>query len=98
MSFAGSLIETARGRAGLSQAQLARLAGTSQSAIALYEAGKRSPSMETLERVLAGAGFEMRARLEMIDDHDQVLARWFETVPADERHRFRSGQRDRLNR
>jgi uncharacterized protein len=96
VTFASSLIRTARGRAGLTQAELGRRAGTSQSAVALYEAGTRSPTMDTLERILAAAGFELRARLELLDDHDEVLARWFETLPDGERERFHSEQRERL--
>ena len=96
MSFAGSLIETARTRNGLSQAALARLAGTSQSAIAVYEAGTRSPTLATLERILRAAGFELRARLEPIDDHDAVLDRWLATLPAAARSEFEEAQAARV--
>jgi len=51
-----TLIREARGRAGLSQAQLARRAKTSQSAIARYEAGAATPTLTTLERILAASG------------------------------------------
>src|SRR5262245_58653184 len=51
---AGSLIRSARQQQGLSQSELARRAGTSQSAVARIESGRTSPTVETLER-LAGA-------------------------------------------
>jgi predicted nucleotidyltransferase/DNA-binding XRE family transcriptional regulator len=50
------LIREARSRAGLSQAQLAGRAKTSQSAIARYEAGAATPTLATLERILAASG------------------------------------------
>lgn len=98
MSLASGLVETARIRADLTQAELAERAETSQPAIALYEAGRRSPSLETLERILRAAGYEMRIRLEPIDDHDEVLERWLATVPIRERRRFAREQRQRIGR
>ena len=55
MSY-GSSIRAARTRAGLSQTDLARLAHTSQPAIARYETGAANPSLPTLERLLAVTG------------------------------------------
>ena len=52
---AGDLIRDARIRAKLSQAALADRAKTSQPAIARYEAGAASPSLSTLERILAAS-------------------------------------------
>lgn len=51
-----SLIRGARERAHLTQAELAARAGTSQPAISRYEAGTASPSVETLDRLLASMG------------------------------------------
>jgi hypothetical protein len=45
-----------------------------QSVIARIESGARQPTLPTLERILAGAGYEARYRLAPIDDHDSVLA------------------------
>lgn len=53
---AASLIRRARERAGLAQADLAKRAGTSQSAIARYERGVAQPSLLTLERLLNACG------------------------------------------
>jgi len=52
----GQSIRAVRTRAGLSQADLARLAHTSQPAIARYETGAATPSLATLERLLAATG------------------------------------------
>jgi transcriptional regulator with XRE-family HTH domain len=57
------LLRTARTRAGLSQRDLARRAGTAQSVVARIEQGATSPTWETLSRLLAAAGFELEARL-----------------------------------
>lgn len=46
----------ARRRAGLTQTELARRAGTSQAAISAYESGAKEPSMATLDRLLGVAG------------------------------------------
>ena len=53
----------ARRRAGLTQGELARRAGTSQSAVARLERGTSSPTLATLERLVRGAGFELRLSL-----------------------------------
>lgn len=58
-----SLILEARRRAGLSQGDLARRAGTSQSAVARLERGHSSPSLATLERLVGAAGFDLRLEL-----------------------------------
>lgn len=59
MAAAGSLLRDARQRAGLSQVELARRAGVTQSVVSAYESGARQPSMPTLERLIAAAGFEL---------------------------------------
>ena len=55
----GLLISKARTNSGLTQAELATRAGTSQAAIARYESDRVSPSVSTLERVLRAAGEEL---------------------------------------
>ena len=62
----------ARRKAGMTQAELAARAATSQAAISAYESGRRSPSVETLSRVLQAAGFDLRMRLAPPDDHDRT--------------------------
>jgi uncharacterized protein len=58
-----ALIRRARTAAGLSQAELAMRAGTSQPALARYETGVTLPTLPTLERVLSACG----RRLELSD-------------------------------
>lgn len=81
-SWAGNLIRLARHDSGLSQRDLARRAGTSQAAIATYEAGKRSPTLDTLARIVRAAGRDMRIRIEPLENHDEWLARYEATLPA----------------
>ncbi len=54
-----SLLREARAAAGLSQAELARRAGVTQSVISVYEGGHRQPSVATLSALVAATGFEL---------------------------------------
>lgn len=81
-TWAANLITLARRQRGLSQRQLAAKAATSQAAIAAYESGRRSPSLETLARIVRAAGLDLRIRLEPLDDHDDWLARYEASLPA----------------
>ncbi len=56
MILSAKLIREARAAAGLTQADLASRAGTSQPAIAAYESGHKIPTVATLERLLGAAG------------------------------------------
>ena len=79
---AGLLVREARARTGWSQRELARRAGTSQSVVARIEAGRTKPGSETLGRLLAAAGFELRTELvplpvvetHMLEDVARILA------------------------
>ncbi|MDX6284681.1 MAG: hypothetical protein QOG53_166 [Frankiales bacterium] len=64
----GDLIKEARRRAGLTQAELAARAGTTQSAIARWEAGAVSPSFDTVRRLLRLCGFHLNVALEPWDE------------------------------
>lgn len=69
------LVRDARLAAGLSQRALARRAGTSQPAIARYERGVATPSLETLQRLVAACGQRLRLSTEAIPEaHDVKLA------------------------
>ena len=57
------LLRTARQRRGLSQAELAVRAGTSQPVISAYERGRRNPTTGTLRRPIAAAGESLELRL-----------------------------------
>lgn len=59
---AAQLIRLARTRHGLSQAELAKRAGTSQPVISAYERGRRDPTTGTLRRLLAAAGERLELR------------------------------------
>lgn len=54
-----SFIRTARRAAGLTQAELARRAGTSQATLSTYERGRQSPSLNVTSRILAAAGYDL---------------------------------------
>jgi predicted nucleotidyltransferase/DNA-binding XRE family transcriptional regulator len=64
---AATLIRTTRESAGLSQGALAARAGTSQPAVSRYESGASSPSVETLDRLLAVMG----VRLDLVAERSQ---------------------------
>lgn len=76
-----NLIKLARHDAGLSQRELARRAGTSQAAIAAYESGRRSPSLETLARIVRAAGQDLRIQVVAYDDHDDAMAAYEASLP-----------------
>jgi transcriptional regulator with XRE-family HTH domain len=59
VSVAATLIRQARTDAGLSQAELAAGAGTTQSAIARLERAGSNPTLDTLSDVLAAAGYRV---------------------------------------
>ena len=56
---AGVALRGARVAAGLSQAELAERAGTSQATVSAYESGAKQPSVATLSRLLAAAGSQL---------------------------------------
>lgn len=56
------MIRAARLRAGMTQVELAKNAGTSQPTLARYESGTAIPSLPTLERLLAGCGRRLQLR------------------------------------
>jgi uncharacterized protein len=56
MSEAGDLVRDLRLRRTMSQRELAELAGTRQAAISRIERGLVSPSVDTLERIVAAMG------------------------------------------
>lgn len=70
----GELVRESRKRAGLTQAELAARAGTTQSAIARLESGRTAPSLEQVERLLRLCGFQLLVELAPYDDSDIVQA------------------------
>jgi len=55
----GSLLRDARRNAALTQAEVARRALTAQSAVAAYESGTRTPSLDTFRRLLRACDYEV---------------------------------------
>lgn len=68
MSGAELLLSRVRRLAGLSQEDLARRAGTSRTAVSAYEHGRKSPALDTVDRLLSAAGYELdvRQRVEFV--------------------------------
>jgi hypothetical protein len=62
-AVAATLLLTARERSGLTQRGLADRLGVSQPTIAAYESGRRQPTLHTLMRMLAAAGFDLELDL-----------------------------------
>ena len=65
-----ALILSVRHKAGLSQQELARRAGTSQPAVARYETGKASPSTSTLLRLLRAGGYDLDVQIRKVSATD----------------------------
>lgn len=81
---AATYVNQARRAAGLSQRELAKRAGVPQSAIARIERGLQVPRTDTLERILAACGFELRMgpiRGKGVDRSQ--LQEWLDFSPAE---------------
>ena len=72
-----SILRRARLRAGLSLRELAARAETSHSALAAYESGRVTPSVETFERILGAAGFNASLSLTTRVASDEERSREF---------------------
>ncbi|HQK31430.1 MAG TPA: helix-turn-helix transcriptional regulator [Actinomycetota bacterium] len=75
-----TLLQRARLRAGLSQEEAARRGRTSRPTLSAYEHGRKSPTLETTQRVLAGLGFDLIAE-PSITFVEHVTARGPVSVP-----------------
>ena len=96
--YSRHLIRMARREAGLTQKALADRAGTSQAAMSAYESGRRSPSVDTLCRILGAAGFEVRMRLSSPDTHEPALALAEKLLPPDQLAAHRDREQTRVDR
>jgi uncharacterized protein len=63
LESAADLLREGRTRAGLTQADLARRAGVTQSVISAYESGRRQPSVPALLRLLRASGHALDVTL-----------------------------------
>lgn len=71
----GYLVLKARAAAGLTQAQLAKKVGTSQSMVARWESGAQVPSVRTLMKIAKSTGYELTVGLrEPVKRPDRFLA------------------------
>jgi transcriptional regulator with XRE-family HTH domain len=71
----GGLIREARRLSGLTQAELARRLGTTQSAVSNWERGRETPRVDTLARILEACGFEADLTFRRLDDVDRAQIR-----------------------
>jgi uncharacterized protein len=62
-SSSGTLLREARRRAGLTQAELADRAGTTQSVISAYESDRRQPALATLAELIEATGMVLEVRV-----------------------------------
>ncbi len=84
----GELLRDARRRHGLTQKQLAIRARTSQAAISRIERGLVSPTVETLQKLLAMVNEELVLDARAIDwGHDVTLIRGNLALTVDQRLR-----------
>ena len=66
---AADLLKEARRRSGLSQVELGRRAGVTQSMISAYESGARQPALHTLARLVTATGLRLTVSLdERVDE------------------------------
>lgn len=80
----GELIKEARRRAGLTQQELSERMGTTQSVIARWESGRRSPTFLTAERAMRACGLALHPRLVPLDEGPLGVARSMEGLtPAE---------------
>ncbi len=71
----GALVRAARHDAGLTQRSLAEKVGTTQSAIARWEAGAESPRLDTLSSLLRACGVEADLTFRRHSDVDRAQIR-----------------------
>jgi transcriptional regulator with XRE-family HTH domain len=78
------LLITARRQSGLTQAQMAKIAKTTQSAIAAYEAGRREPTVPVLQRMLEATGHNLLIAFEADENVYRIadLARDIRETPS----------------
>jgi transcriptional regulator with XRE-family HTH domain len=84
-TLGGDLIREARRRAGLTQAELAESAGTSQSGIARWESGRTAVSLDDVIRLVRLCGFDLEVMLLPRDDSDMAQATRLANLSGQER-------------
>ncbi len=73
------LIGRARRAKGLTQVQLAALAGTSQATLSAYERGVKSPSLKVVSRILGVIGHELtlRKHIDWVEHHPSGIVKFW---------------------
>lgn len=79
------LVREARKRAGLTQQEVAALAGTTQSALARLESGRTAPSFDQVLRLVRLCGLDLDIMLVDRDDSDLTQAQRLAKLTAEER-------------
>jgi transcriptional regulator with XRE-family HTH domain len=78
------LLRQARLRADLTQEELGRTVGRSQSAIARWESGRVQPSLETLIELIRACRLELTFGLANYDDsYDSFINRLLDMTPSE---------------
>lgn len=73
MASSATILREARLRAGLTQAELAMLTGTTQSAISRWEMDRARPSFDVLQRLVRACSLELRVGLAEPDPGESSL-------------------------
>lgn len=89
--LAGDLIREGRRRRGLTQAELAHLADTTQSAIARLESGRTRPAFDDVFRYLRLMDLDLDIMLVENDDSDRIQAH--RRIAMTPQERFEAGVR-----
>lgn len=100
-SHGGDLIREARRRAGLTQRELAALAGTAQPAIARWESGRTAVSLEDVLRLVRLCGLDLELALVPREESDLAQAARLSDLTGRERldrHARLAGQLTALRR
>lgn len=84
-SYGGDLIHEARRRAGLTQAELASRARTSQPGIARWESGRTAVSLDDVLRLVRLCGFDLEILLQPRDQSDRAQAARLAELTGQER-------------
>ncbi|BBZ13314.1 helix-turn-helix transcriptional regulator [Mycobacterium branderi] len=84
-SYGGDLVREARRRAGLTQAELASRAGTTQSAIARWESGRTAISLDDVRRLVRLCGLDLEVMLVPHGESDLAQAARLASLSGQER-------------
>jgi transcriptional regulator with XRE-family HTH domain len=81
----GELVAKARSAEGLTQTELARRIGTTQSAVARLESGRSNPRVATVEKALRACGHTLEPRAKAFRDSvdETLIAAQLKATPAE---------------